>query len=628
MAAGSLAYGLAAGLCALAAVVFLAMNARRRGWEPRTMSFAIASLMGFVGAIATVWLHTRPDIESYSNAVKWAFGFSALVQGLAVLWLVAAWTEFGSRRSIVGFGVAAALLSVVQIVTPTGLIVGEITSLRTVGLFGEDFVVHRGSASPWRPLLDAYLVAVTIFIVAALVRGWRRHRADTRLLVVALAIMSAFNVWDAMVDAGRVDTPYLLPFSFIFLTLAGALHIARRAADTTVRLHTEATELRTLATDRSIALDEATGRLEQSVEHRRALERQLSAITSDIEFLNSMSVAVSDRADLHAPLVALLGHVADLLAGDAVRLELDEVETPNGVATVTTWIRAENASRSMSEIHRDDVQVGDQRLGTLVVSGSRLHPLDPNRLSIVGLVVDQVAAFVLRLQLSDIVTASAIDEERHRLARELHDSVTQRLYSAAFLAEALPRLTERDGPIAGETALRIRAIVLSSLAELRSLLFELRPLELDAAPIAELLNRLGENLRDTTSVTIVVDADEGPALLADIKIGLYRIAQEATANAARHANATRIEIVLERSGAGAHLEIRDDGRGFVVDADDDGHGLQSIRERAALIGAELRIESSETAGSIVAATWPSQPDREFGSMRSGSSTLEREDVPS
>jgi signal transduction histidine kinase len=505
--------------------------------------------------------------------------------------------------------VGAVALGIVQSLSPGGLIVGEVTSLRTVSLFGEEFVVHEGTESPWRPLLDVYIVAFTVFILVALVRGWRRHRADTRVLAFALAVTVLLNAWDAMVDSGRLHTPYLLPFSFVFLTLAGALHIARRAADTTARLRYEADELRTLAADRSTALFEATDRLERSVEQRLVLERHLASITNDFEVLNSMSVAVSDRDGLGPPLISLLGHVGDLVDADIVTLDLDEKERPRNVVAATTWMGVEPptvADRPV-EIHREDVQVGVRVLGALVVFGRPTQRLDLERLSIVGLVVEQIAAFLHRLQLSDTLTANAIDEERHRLARELHDSVTQRLYSAAFLAEALPRLTDRDAATASETALRIRTIVLSSLAELRSLLFELRPLDLDAAPMSELLERLGENLRDMTTVTIDVATEDGAALPSDVKIGLYRIAQEATANAIRHASATVVRIELQRTENEVRLEIRDDGRGFFFDATDAGHGLQSIRERADLIGAQLRIESSESSGSVVAIVWSADP---------------------
>jgi signal transduction histidine kinase len=429
------------------------------------------------------------------------------------------------------------------------------------------------------------------------------------VLAFALAVTVLLNAWDAMVDSGRLHTPYLLPFSFVFLTLAGALHIARRAADTTARLRYEAEELRTLAADRSTALFEATDRLERSVEQRLVLERHLASITNDFEVLNSMSVAVSDRDELGPPLISLLGHVGDLVDADIVTLDLDEKERPRNVLAATTWMGVEPstvADRPV-EIHREDVQVGDRVLGALVVFGRPAQRLDLERLSIVGLVVEQIAAFLHRLQLSDTLTANAIDEERHRLARELHDSVTQRLYSAAFLAEALPRLTDRDAATASETALRIRTIVLSSLAELRSLLFELRPLDLDAAPMSELLQRLGENLRDMTTVTIDVATEDGPALPSDVKIGLYRIAQEATANAIRHASATVVRIELQRRENEVRLAVRDDGRGFFVDATDAGHGLQSIRERADLIGAQLRIESSESSGSVVAVAWSAEP---------------------
>jgi signal transduction histidine kinase len=202
------------------------------------------------------------------------------------------------------------------------------------------------------------------------------------------------------------------------------------------------------------------------------------------------------------------------------------------------------------------------------------------------------------------IAGTAVEAERHRLARELHDSVTQRLYSAAFLAEALPRLVDHDRDTSIDAAERIRSIVLSSLAELRSLLFELRPLELDAATIDELLRRLVENVTESTGAEIELFAQSGPPLPADVKLGLYRIAQEALSNAVRHSGAHNVRVTQTWFGDTIRLEVHDNGRGFSVDDRDDGHGLQSISERARLLDAELVFTSGPEEGTTLLVAWP------------------------
>jgi signal transduction histidine kinase len=199
----------------------------------------------------------------------------------------------------------------------------------------------------------------------------------------------------------------------------------------------------------------------------------------------------------------------------------------------------------------------------------------------------------------------ATAEERQRLARELHDAVTQTLFSASLIAEVVPRLWERDPQEGRQRLEELRRLTRGALAEMRALLLELRPAALVETPFPQLLGQLAEAIasRTTLQIDVRADADQGP-LPAEVHIGLYRIAQEALNNTAKHAGARRAQVVFRRRGVSADLRISDDGSGFDTSSTPAGHlGLSIMRERARDIDARLRVSSQVGAGTRIHVHW-------------------------
>jgi signal transduction histidine kinase len=213
-----------------------------------------------------------------------------------------------------------------------------------------------------------------------------------------------------------------------------------------------------------------------------------------------------------------------------------------------------------------------------------------------------------RLQVEEALRQSemekAVTAERSRLARELHDAVTQTLFSASLIAEVLPRLWAKD-PERGQQQLEeVRILNRGALAEMRSLLLELRPEALAQAKTDDLLRQLGRAMTGRTGVPVSVSADVQCPLPAEVQVALYRIAQEALNNAAKHAEASQVDVQFCCEAGRAALSIRDDGQGFDVDNIPPGHlGVGIMRERAASVGAELEIESEPGSGSEVRVIW-------------------------
>lgn len=218
----------------------------------------------------------------------------------------------------------------------------------------------------------------------------------------------------------------------------------------------------------------------------------------------------------------------------------------------------------------------------------------------------RAALHIENAQLYESAQELAAASERNRLARDLHDAVTQTLFSASLIAEALPALWEMD-PDEGKGLLQeLRQLTRGALAEMRTLLLELRPASLEEAELDELFHQLAEAATGRTGIPITVLVDATCDLPVNVHVTLYRIAQEALNNIVKHARATRAAITLRGCGDGTavRLTISDDGRGFDPTAVSAEHmGLAIIRERAQAVGAELAISSSPGEGTRVLVSW-------------------------
>jgi len=196
--------------------------------------------------------------------------------------------------------------------------------------------------------------------------------------------------------------------------------------------------------------------------------------------------------------------------------------------------------------------------------------------------------------------------ERTRLARELHDTVTQEIFTASMLAESIPLVWERR-PTEAEAGLRqLHQLTRGALASLRALLLELRPAVLEQKSLPDLLRQLGEAMTTRAGVPILVTiSDEHLQLPNVVKVAFYRIAQEALMNTVKYAHPRNISVRLRAPAEGAiQLEIQDDGQGFEVSDVPAGHfGVTMMRERARAVGATLRLTSRRDRGTRVAVKW-------------------------
>lgn len=200
--------------------------------------------------------------------------------------------------------------------------------------------------------------------------------------------------------------------------------------------------------------------------------------------------------------------------------------------------------------------------------------------------------------------ARAALEERQRLARELHDSVSQALYGIALGSQtALAALREDGEANAADDAISyVHKLAEAAITEMRALIFELRPESLEREGLIPALERQVASVRARHGLAVQASFDAEPSIALDKKEALYRIAQEALNNVARHAHAKTIRLELRDSPGQVMLTVADDGVGFNPLASYGGHlGLVSMRERATAVGGSLSIDSAPGGGSRVTA---------------------------
>ncbi|HEX6386686.1 MAG TPA: PAS domain S-box protein [Anaerolineae bacterium] len=226
-----------------------------------------------------------------------------------------------------------------------------------------------------------------------------------------------------------------------------------------------------------------------------------------------------------------------------------------------------------------------------------------------GVFADHAAIAIRNAQLYRQAQELATLQERQRLARELHDAVSQTLWSTTLIADVLPALWEQD-PIKGREKLkRLNQLTRSALAEMRTLLLELRPASLLEVNIAELLRQLVATLVGHTKAEIHLTIEGDCRLPSDVQVAFYRIAQEALNNAAHHAMARQIEVHLRCWSDHVELSVKDDGRGFEPVINSAGRmGLSIMRERAERVGALLSLSSQVGKGTKVLVIWPDSPE--------------------
>lgn len=249
-------------------------------------------------------------------------------------------------------------------------------------------------------------------------------------------------------------------------------------------------------------------------------------------------------------------------------------------------------------------------VGELAVYLAPGQDLDDDDRGYLVALADQAAVAVRNSTLYRAAERTAALEERQRLARELHDSVSQSLFSMTLHARTAQRhLESLDVPDAHPVAIEVEqlhSLAQAALAEMRALIFELRPRALETEGLVAALSKQAAAITAREEVAVhVLGPDVGLGLEPTVEEHLYRIALEALHNIVRHAGATRVDVDVECTDAGLVLRVRDDGAGFDPSIERPGHlGLMTMRERAEAIGARFDSDSGPGRGCEITVAVP------------------------
>jgi signal transduction histidine kinase len=305
-------------------------------------------------------------------------------------------------------------------------------------------------------------------------------------------------------------------------------------------------------------------------------------------------LGVGERPQRELPRIALRPGYRSALAGD-----------PRLAAVQGHWAKV-----AWEDLVAVPLAPGGRPLGELQV---HLHPgrtLREDDEAFLVALADQAAVAAQNASLFSATAQNATLLERQRLARELHDSVSQALFSMTLHARAAQRHLETAGLGPGEPAAReverLRELTTGALAEMRALIFELRPGALAEEGLVAAVRKQAAALEARTGTTVRVEAPaERLELAPDVEEHLYRLVLEALNNALKHAEATVIEVDLHLEDGRLVVAVRDDGRGFDPKQDHPGHlGLHTMRDRAGAVGGRLDLTSGPGKGTTVVAQVP------------------------
>jgi PAS domain S-box-containing protein len=250
------------------------------------------------------------------------------------------------------------------------------------------------------------------------------------------------------------------------------------------------------------------------------------------------------------------------------------------------------------------IRLKDEILGFLNVDSIDPGRFDEEHAKRLQIFAEQAAIAIHNAHLHESAQRLAMLEERQRLARTLHDSVSQMLFSSSLIAESLARLWEKRPDEVLPRLEQIQNLNRGALAEMRTLLLELHPERLLETPIDKLIHQFAESILGKSQLDVKLDVEEGLDLEADVHTAVYYITQEALNNVIKHAEASRVTVQLSTQQDKLTLEIVDNGRGFIQhQIPSTSLGLNIMGDRAQASQAELEIMPKIGVGTRIRVTW-------------------------
>ncbi|MCK4961597.1 MAG: GAF domain-containing sensor histidine kinase, partial [Anaerolineales bacterium] len=249
---------------------------------------------------------------------------------------------------------------------------------------------------------------------------------------------------------------------------------------------------------------------------------------------------------------------------------------------------------------------------SLAFRGERM--IDEREIGLLEAVGAGVGVVVENARLYRQARRLAVLEERERIGMDLHDGIIQSIYAVGLILEYIRLMVNEDPEQAGQRLEQAIQSLNTVIGDIRSYILDLQPSRIKIDDLSRALDRLANEFEANTLVNVELEAEPEALELLERRVatGLFHIAQEALANTAKHAYATRVSLKLAKTESNISLRVIDNGQGFDIEKEPGalGHGLSNMAERARQVGGQLEIESSPGEGTTVTVRLPvDQPSR-------------------
>ncbi len=450
-------------------------------------------------------------------------------------------------------------------------------------------------AFPSYPIAGFYLVPVTLAALTLRVR-------ETMLVAVvclglALYVIVIQDRWDGptitVVCFSVLSGAALIALSYLF-TQVGRLYETERS--TTQMLEQLAAQLQTL--QEVVVLDS----------HRPLSDLLRRVIDQASQLLGSDGCCVYRYDPENGTLGVAAATGGPPPSGDALPLMRREDPIVRALEERAP-VAVSGAEAGGGAVLAVPLTVRDDTYGVLALTYRERRPFTDVDVRLAASFGGQVALAIENARLRHQVQQNAAASERSRIARDLHDSVTQSLFAASLKAEAVRRRWRPSSDEARRNVEDVEHLARGALAEMRTLLMEMRPQSLAEASLDILLEQLAAATEGRSRVAVDLRVEGSRQLPQEVTVAMYRIAQEALQNVVRHSEARAAWVMLDLSGPVVRLSVRDDGRGFDAGAVTPEHfGLAMMREWAEGAGVAVTVAGALGAGATVTAEWTPEAD--------------------
>jgi NarL family two-component system sensor histidine kinase LiaS len=349
--------------------------------------------------------------------------------------------------------------------------------------------------------------------------------------------------------------------------------------------------------------------LEQILEHMLAnLKRILSYDSAEIAILNDdkLNLISQIRSTLQPEFISKLTH-DKRIEEHSFYLQMQQTGKPiliNDMSSSSVSITQDMGHQVKSFLGMPIIS-NDETLGFINVNKHESGFFSQKDIQHLEAFAEHASLSIKNARLHQTAQELAVLKERQRLASDLHDSVSQVIFSLCITAESQARMIEKGDYVQVKALSEIIRLSAANVhAEMSLLMLELRPMSLSTSTLADLLKQLViGTLGRYTSVEIETIIEKTPTLAIEPKNAIFRILQEALNNVVKHAGAGKVTVKLLSQDDTIHLTIEDDGHGFDPETQAPGIGLHIMRERATKIGSELKIKSSKDKGTCITLTY-------------------------